>query len=135
MYCACQVRKMTVDNLGPFASAMNCGKYRAQNDVCSFDYSTSVWLIRTDTDKAFFCIVCPIVSLQSYAAVIIAVSDFCRLQTADCRPQTADCRLQTADCRLHTADCRKSMMAMTSSTIFSAQVHVLVSLMLFDFPM
>ena len=114
MYCACQVRKMTVDNLGPFASAMNCGKYRAQNDVCSFDYSTSVWLIRTDTDKAFFCIVCPIVSLQSYAAVIIAVSDFCRLQTADCR---------------------KSMMAMTSSTIFSAQVHVLVSLMLFDFPM
>ena len=39
IYCACQVRKMTVDNLGPTASAMNFGKYSAQNDVCSFDYS------------------------------------------------------------------------------------------------
>ena len=71
MYCACQVRKMTVDNLGPNASAMNFGKYLAQNDVCSFDYSTSVRLIKTDTDKALnFYIVCPIVSLQSYTAVI-----------------------------------------------------------------
>ena len=35
-----------------------------------------------------------------------AVSDICRLQTADRRLQTADCRLQTADCRLQTADCR-----------------------------
>ena len=35
-----------------------------------------------------------------------AVSDICRLQTADSRLQTADCRLQTADCRLQTADCR-----------------------------
>ena len=38
MYSACQVRKMTVDNLGPTASGMNFGKYSAQNDVCSFDY-------------------------------------------------------------------------------------------------
>ena len=53
MYCACQVRKMTVDNLGPTASAMNFGKYSAQNDVCSFDHSTSVRLTRTDTDQAF----------------------------------------------------------------------------------
>ena len=29
-----------------------------------------------------------------------AVSDICRLQTADCRLQTADCRLQTTDYRL-----------------------------------
>ena len=43
---------MTVDNLGPIASAMNFGKYLAQNDVRSFDYSTSVRLIKTDTDKA-----------------------------------------------------------------------------------
>ena len=35
-----------------------------------------------------------------------AVSDICRLQTADCRLQTADCRLQTEDCRLQTADYR-----------------------------
>ena len=53
MYSACQARKMTVDNLGPTASAMNFGKYSAQNDVCSFDYSTSVCLIKTETDKAF----------------------------------------------------------------------------------
>ena len=53
MYSACQVRKMTVDNLGPTASGMNFGKYSAQNDVCSFDYSTSVRLIKTETDKAF----------------------------------------------------------------------------------
>ena len=53
MYSACQVRKMTVDNLGSTASGMNFGKYSAQNDVCSFDYSTSVRLIRTETDKAF----------------------------------------------------------------------------------
>ena len=44
MYSACQVRKMTVDNLGPTASGMNFGKYSAQNDVCSFDYSTRVRL-------------------------------------------------------------------------------------------
>ena len=44
---------MTVDNLGPTASAMNFGKYSAPNDVCSFDYSTSVRLIKTETDKAF----------------------------------------------------------------------------------
>ena len=53
MYSTCQVRKMTVDNLGPTASAMNFGKYSAQNDVCSFDYSTSARLIKTETDKAF----------------------------------------------------------------------------------
>ena len=53
MYCAGQVRKMTVDNLGPTASLLNFDKYSAQNDVCSFDYSTSVRLIRTDTDQAF----------------------------------------------------------------------------------
>ena len=53
MYSASQVRKMTVDNLGPTASGMNFGKYSAQNDVCSFDYSTSVRLIKTETDKAF----------------------------------------------------------------------------------
>ena len=47
MYCACQVRKITVDNLGPTASGMNFGKYSEQNDVCSFDYSTSVRLIKT----------------------------------------------------------------------------------------
>ena len=54
MCCAFQVRKMTVDNLGPTASAMNFGKllYSVQNDVCSFDYSTSVRLIKMDTDKA-----------------------------------------------------------------------------------
>ena len=72
MYCACQVRKMTVDNLGPTASAMDFGKYSAQNDVCSFDYSTSVRLIRRKQIRPFNSyIVCPIVSLQSYAAVII----------------------------------------------------------------
>ena len=72
MYSACQDRKMTVDNLGPTASEMNLGKYSAQNDVCSFDYSTSVRLIKMETDKAFqlLYIVCPIVSLQSYVAVI-----------------------------------------------------------------
>ena len=53
MYSACQVRKMTVDNLGPTASGLNFGNYSAQNDVCSFDCSTSVRLIKTDTDKAF----------------------------------------------------------------------------------
>ena len=72
MYSVCQARKMTVDNLGPTASGMNFGKYSAQNDVCSFDYSTSMRLIKTETDKAFqFYIVRPNVSLQSYAAVII----------------------------------------------------------------
>ena len=49
MYSACQFRKMTVDNLGPTASGMNFGKYSAQNDVCSFDYSSSVRLIKTET--------------------------------------------------------------------------------------
>ena len=58
MHCACQVGKMTVDNLGLTASAMNFGKYSAQNDVCSFDYSTSVRLIRTDTDQAFQFLYC-----------------------------------------------------------------------------
>ena len=58
MYCACQVRKITVDNLGPTASAMNFGKYSAQSDVCSFDYSTSVRLIRADTDQAFQFLYC-----------------------------------------------------------------------------
>ena len=74
MYSACQVRKMTVDNLGPNASRMNFGKYSAQNGVCLFDYSTGVRLIKTETDKAFHFLyqgVCPIVSVQSYAAVII----------------------------------------------------------------
>ena len=50
--------KMTVDNLGPTASGMNFGKYSAQNDVCSFDYSTSVRLIKTETDKAFQFLYC-----------------------------------------------------------------------------
>ena len=56
MYCAFQVRKMTVDNLGQIASAMNFGKplYSAQND----DYSTSVRLIKMDTDKAFQFLYC-----------------------------------------------------------------------------
>ena len=58
MYSACQVKKMTVDNFGPTASAMNFGKYSAQNDVCSFDYSTSVRLIKTETDKAFQFLYC-----------------------------------------------------------------------------
>ena len=58
MYSACQVRKMTVDNNGPTASGMNFGKYSAQNDVCSFDYSTSVRLIKTETDKAFQFLYC-----------------------------------------------------------------------------
>ena len=58
MYSACQVRKMTVDNLGPTASAMNFGKYSAQHDVCSFDYSTSVRLIRTDTHQVFQFLYC-----------------------------------------------------------------------------
>ena len=49
MYSACQVRKTTVDNLEPTASGMNFGKYSAQNDVCSFDYSTSVRLIKTES--------------------------------------------------------------------------------------
>ena len=53
MYSACQVRKMTVDNLGPTASGINFGKYLTQNDVCSFDYSNSMRLIKTETDKAF----------------------------------------------------------------------------------
>ena len=53
MYSACHVRKMTVDDLGPTTSGMNFGKYSAQNDVCLFDYSTSVRLIKTETDKAF----------------------------------------------------------------------------------
>ena len=57
MYSACQVRKMTVDNFAPTASGMNFGKYSAQNDVCSFD-STSVRLIKTETDKAFQFLYC-----------------------------------------------------------------------------
>ena len=48
---ACQVRKMTVGNLGPTASGMNFGKYSAQNDVCLFDYSTSVRLKRRDGNR------------------------------------------------------------------------------------
>ena len=74
MYSPCQVRKMTVDNLGPTASGTNFGEYSAQNDVCSFDYSTSVSLktTRRKQIRPFNSyIVCPIVSLQSYAAVII----------------------------------------------------------------
>ena len=58
MYSACQVRKMTVDNLGPTASGMSFGKYSAQNDVCSFDYLTSVRLIKTETDKSFQLLFC-----------------------------------------------------------------------------
>ena len=59
MYSACQVRKMTVDNLGPTAPGMNFGKLNsAQNDVCSFDYLTSVRLIKTETDKAFQSLYC-----------------------------------------------------------------------------
>ena len=49
---------MTVDNLGPAASGMNFGKYSAQNDVRSFDYSPSVRLIKTETDKAFQFLYC-----------------------------------------------------------------------------
>ena len=66
MYSACQVRKMTVDHLGPTASGMNFGKYSAQNGVNSFDYSTSVRLIKTETDKAFRFLYC-----LPYADVII----------------------------------------------------------------
>ena len=59
MYSVCQVRKMTVDHdLEPTASGMNFGKYSAQNDVCSFDYSTIVRLIKTETDKAFQFLYC-----------------------------------------------------------------------------
>ena len=79
MYSSCQVRKMTVGNLGPTTSGMNFGKYSAQNDVCSFDYSTSLGLIRRKQIRPFnFYIVCPIVSLQSYAAVIIVHYKYCR---------------------------------------------------------
>ena len=53
MYYACQARKTTVDILGPTASGINFGKYLAQNDVSSFDYSNSMRLIKTETDKAF----------------------------------------------------------------------------------
>ena len=53
MYSACQVRKMTVDNLGPTASGIF-----SKNDVCSFDYSTSVGLIKTETGKAFQFLYC-----------------------------------------------------------------------------
>ena len=49
---------MTGDNLGPTSSRMNFGKYSAQNDVCSFDYSTSMRLIKTETDKAFQFLYC-----------------------------------------------------------------------------
>ena len=56
MYSACQVRKMTVDNLGPTASAMNFGKYSAQNYVCLFDYSNSVRLKRRDGNRYGFSI-------------------------------------------------------------------------------
>ena len=60
MNCACQVRKMTVDNLGRIVSGVNFGKCSAQNDVCSFDYSTNVRLrlIKTETDKAFQFLCC-----------------------------------------------------------------------------
>ena len=58
MYSACQVRKMTVDNLGPTKSGINFGKCLAQNDVCSFNFSTSVRLIKTETDKAFQFLYC-----------------------------------------------------------------------------
>ena len=58
MNSVCQVRKMTVDNFGPTASGMNFAKYSAQNDVCAFDYSTSVSLIKTETDKAFQFLYC-----------------------------------------------------------------------------
>ena len=58
MHSACQARKMTVDNLGLTASGMNFGKYSAQNDVCSFDYLTSVRLIKTETYKAFQFLYC-----------------------------------------------------------------------------
>ena len=58
MYSACQVRKMTVDNIGPTTFGMNSGKYSAQNDVCLFDYSTSMRLIKTETDKAFIFLYC-----------------------------------------------------------------------------
>ena len=58
MYSACQVKKMTVDNLEPTASGMNLGKYSAQNEVCSFDDSTSVRLIKTETEKAFESLYC-----------------------------------------------------------------------------
>ena len=73
-------RKMKVDNLGPTASGMNFGKYLAQNDACSFDYSTSVRLIKTETDKAFKFLYCLpyIVSLQSYAAVVIVHYNYSR---------------------------------------------------------
>ena len=81
MYSACQVRKMTVDNLGPTASGMNFGKYSAQIKMMSVRLidSTSVRLTKTETLRPFnFYIVCPIVSLQSYAAVIIVHYSYSR---------------------------------------------------------
>ena len=67
MYSACHVRKMTVDDLGSTASGMNFGKYSAQNYICSFDYSTSVRLIKTETDKAFQFLYCFALLLVSKA--------------------------------------------------------------------
>ena len=61
---------MTVDNLGPTASGMNFGKYSAQNDVCSFIRLARGLLRRNQMRPFNFYIVCPIVSLQSNAAVI-----------------------------------------------------------------
>ena len=61
-----------------FPSGMNFSKYSAQNDACSFDYSTSVRLIKTDTDKAFqFLYFLPTV-LLTYAAVIIVHYNYSR---------------------------------------------------------
>ena len=62
-----QVRKVTVNNLGPNASEMNFGKYSAQNDVCSFDYSTSVRLIKTESDKCLSILILFVLLLVSKA--------------------------------------------------------------------
>ena len=61
-----------------FPSGMNFVKYSAQNDVCSFDYSTSTKLIKTDTDKLNFYIVCLIVSLlRSHCYCALRLIDIC----------------------------------------------------------
>ena len=60
---------MTVDDLGPTASGMNFGKYSAQKDVCSFDYSTSLRLIKTETDEVFQLLVSKRLRSRYYCAL------------------------------------------------------------------
>ena len=59
MYSACQVRKMTVDNLGPTASGMNFGKYSLYKMMpVRLIILLAVRLIKTETDKAFQFLYC-----------------------------------------------------------------------------